>query len=107
MVGDEPGEESWIIAAGSGRRADWYWNLRAQPQTVIQVGNRRHAVTAHFLNCEDGAETFAGYARRHPRTARRLCAYPGLPANGSEAPFRAARRAIPFVRLDAVTRPRR
>ncbi|MET9970340.1 nitroreductase family deazaflavin-dependent oxidoreductase, partial [Streptomyces sp. NPDC006356] len=39
-----------------------------------------------------------------PRTARRLCAFMGLPADGTEASFREAGGAIPFVRLDAADR---
>ncbi|WP_260459833.1 hypothetical protein [Streptomyces sp. WAC04114] len=43
----------------------------------------------------------AGDARRHPRAARRLCGFVGVPADGGEASFREAGQAIPFVRLDA------
>lgn len=96
-------EKSWTVAAGFGTRADWYRNLRAQPKTVIQFGNRHHAVTAHFLDVEEGGELMVCYARQHPRTARRLCAFMGLPTYGSEQAFREAGRAIPFVRLDAST----
>lgn len=49
----------------------------------------------------------AGYARRHPRTAHRLCAFMGLPLDGTEASYREAGRAIPFVRLDAAAGHRR
>ena len=62
---------------------------------------RHHAVTAHFLTPDDGAEIMARHARRHPRTARRLCAFTGLPPDGTNAGFRKAGRTIPFVRLDA------
>lgn len=91
----------WTVASGFGPGSDWYRNLRAHPKTVIQVGNRYHAVTARFLSPDDGAQIMADYARRHPRTARRLCAFMGLPADGSETSFRDAGRAIPFVRLEA------
>ena len=110
VVAHDPVNESWIVASGFGARADWYQNLRHQPKTVIQIGNRPHAVTALFLSPDDGADIMAGissgptaswpYARRHPRTAGRLCTFMGLPADGSEASFREAGRSIPFVRLD-------
>jgi len=100
VVSYDPANASWIIASGFGPTADWYQNLREQPKTLIQFGNRPHAVTAHFLTPDEGADIMAGYARRHPRTAHRLCAYMGLPGGG-EAAYRAADRAIPFVRLDA------
>lgn len=100
VVSHDPVNVSWNVASGFGARADWYQNLRHQPKTVIQIGNRPHAVTARFLSPDDGADIMADYARRHPRTASRLCAFIGLPADGSEASFREAGRSIPFVRLD-------
>ncbi|MGW7527319.1 nitroreductase family deazaflavin-dependent oxidoreductase [Streptomyces sp. NPDC054783] len=99
VVEHEPASGSWTVASGFGTRAAWYRNLRTRPKTVIQVGNRHHAVTAQFLAPDDGAEIMARYARRHPRTARRLCAFMGLPSDGGEAAFREAGRLIPFVRL--------
>ena len=101
VVSHDPAGASWTVASGFGPRADWYQNLRAQPKTLIRFGNRPHAVTAHFLPLDDGAEIMADYARRHPRTARRLCAFMGLPVDGGEASFREAGQAIPFVRLEA------
>ena len=110
VVSHDPIDVSWTVASGFGAKADWYQNLRRQPKTLIQSGNRLHAVTARFLSPDEGAEVMADYARRHTRTARRLCAFMGLPADGSEASFREAGRAIPFVRLDDAygsRRPRR
>ncbi|MCX4885689.1 MULTISPECIES: nitroreductase family deazaflavin-dependent oxidoreductase [unclassified Streptomyces] len=101
VVEHEPADGSWIIASGFGPKAAWYRNLRAEPKTLIEVGNRRHAVTAHFLTQDDGAEIMARYARRHPRTARRLCRFMGLLPDGTVGGFREAGRALPFVRLDA------
>lgn len=92
---------SWTVAAGFGPASDWYQNLRRRPHTVIQFGNRHHAVTARFLPAESGAEILADHSRRHPRTARRPCAFMGLPSDGNEAALLAAGRTIPFVRLDA------
>ncbi|MFJ3621738.1 nitroreductase family deazaflavin-dependent oxidoreductase [Streptomyces iakyrus] len=103
VVSCDPARLSWTVASGFGPRADWYLNLRAQPKTLIRFGNRPHAVTARFLSPEDGAEIMADYARRRPRTARRLCAFMGLPVDGGEASFREAGRAIPFVRLQAAS----
>ncbi|MEU3933100.1 nitroreductase family deazaflavin-dependent oxidoreductase [Streptomyces sp. NPDC029044] len=101
VVSFDPAEPSWTVASGFGPRADWYLNLRVQPKALIRFGNRPHAVTAHFLPAEDGAEIMADYACRHPRSARRLCAFMGIPLDGGEASFREAGQAIPFVRLEA------
>ncbi|RZB14314.1 nitroreductase family deazaflavin-dependent oxidoreductase [Streptomyces sp. F001] len=104
VVAYEPADGSWTVASGFGSGADWYRNLRHQPKTVIQFGNRHHAVTAHFLPPDEGAELMARYALRHPRTARRLCAFMGFPVDGSTASFREVGQAIPFVRLDSAER---
>ncbi|MCH0564509.1 MULTISPECIES: nitroreductase family deazaflavin-dependent oxidoreductase [unclassified Streptomyces] len=101
VVTRDPDGASWTVASGFGPSADWYLNLRRRPHTLIQVGNRHIPVTAHFLSAEDGDATMASYAQRHPRTARRLCAFMGFPVDGSAASFRAAGRLIPFVRLAA------
>ncbi|WP_328934992.1 MULTISPECIES: nitroreductase family deazaflavin-dependent oxidoreductase [unclassified Streptomyces] len=101
VVEHAPDESSWTIASGFGPQAAWYRNLRAQPKTLIVVGTRHHAVTARFLTPDDSAEIMARYARRRPRTAQRLCAFMGLPPDGTDAGFREAGRNIPFVRLDA------
>ena len=77
----------------SARRPTGTGTCAQQPKTLIQVGNRPHAVTAHFLTPDEGAEIMARYARRHPRTARRLCAFMGLPSTAARP--RTARRAEP------------
>ena len=105
VVAYEAPYRSWTVACGFGPRSDWYRNLRARPKTVAQFGNRHHAVTAQFLTPDQGADIMADYGRRHPRTARRLRAYLGLPADRTESALREAGRAIPFVRLEADVLP--
>ncbi|MFG3111357.1 nitroreductase family deazaflavin-dependent oxidoreductase [Streptomyces tendae] len=106
VVAHEPDSPAWTVASGFGPRADWYRNLRAHPKTVLQFGNRHHAVTARFLGPEDGAAIMEEYGARHPRTARRLCAFMRLPADGSATSLRRAGRAIPFVRLESEAPPK-
>lgn len=101
VVARDPAGGSWTVASGYGPKADWYRNLRRRPQTVVQVRNSHYAVDARFLPPEEGSEIMAHYAIRHPRIARRLYAFMGLPVDGTEASFREAGRVIPFVRLDA------
>jgi deazaflavin-dependent oxidoreductase (nitroreductase family) len=90
---------TWTVASGFGSQAQWYRNLLATPQVHIDVGRRRHAVTARPLDAEEGGEAMARYAAAHPRTARRLAAFMGFAVDGSVAGYRALGRAIPFVRF--------
>ncbi|MFE3323944.1 nitroreductase family deazaflavin-dependent oxidoreductase [Streptomyces sp. NPDC059176] len=112
VVEYEPDSGAWTVASGFGPTAQWYRNLQHVPQATIQVGRRYHAVTARFLPAEDGSRIMAGYAEAHPRTAARLCAYLGLPGDGTQVGYRAAGEQIPFVRLEpsparGETQPRR
>jgi deazaflavin-dependent oxidoreductase (nitroreductase family) len=99
VVGHDPVDGSWIVASPSGPPADWYEDLRAQPKTVIQFGNRHHAVTAYFLAPDEGADIMAFYGQRHPRTARRLRVLMGLSAQSGPAALRKAARTVAVVRL--------
>ncbi|WP_406410346.1 nitroreductase family deazaflavin-dependent oxidoreductase [Streptomyces halstedii] len=93
------GRRAWTVASGFGARAHWYRNLRAAPQAVAQVGRVYHAVSARFLTPEEGGRSMTGYAERHPRTARRLCAYLGHPVDGGTEDYRRAGEVLPFVLL--------
>ncbi|MGB8942780.1 MAG: nitroreductase family deazaflavin-dependent oxidoreductase [Streptomyces sp.] len=103
VVAHDPERGSWTIASGFGPTSAWYQNLRMAPKATIQVGNRHHAVTARFLTAAEGGEIMARYAPRHPRAARRLCAFMGFDVDGSVESYRDAGRQIPFVRLDAAS----
>ncbi|MGP3775727.1 nitroreductase family deazaflavin-dependent oxidoreductase [Streptomyces sp. SDT5-1] len=100
IVARDPLRGTWTLASGFGPKAAWYQNLRACPKTTIQVGNRYHAVTAHFLGEDEGSDIMARYAQEHPRTARRLCSFMRIDVDGSEHSYRRAGRQIPFVRLE-------
>ncbi|WP_123524997.1 nitroreductase family deazaflavin-dependent oxidoreductase [Streptomyces sp. 840.1] len=93
------GRRSWTVASGFGPGADWYRNLQRTPQATVQIGRRFHAVTADELLAAEGGELMERYAPRHPRTARRLCAYMGFTVDGSAEGYRVVGEAIPFVRL--------
>lgn len=93
------GRPSWTVASGYGPGADWYRNLERTPHATVQVGRRFHAVTAQTLTAEEGGELMTRYAPRHPRTARRLCAYMGFTVDGSAQDYRRVGESIPFVRL--------
>ncbi|MFF7980157.1 nitroreductase family deazaflavin-dependent oxidoreductase [Streptomyces sp. NPDC007901] len=101
VVEYDPVAGSWTVASGFGPQAAWYRNLRADPKTLVNVGNRGYAVTARFLTPGEGAEIMARYAHRRPRTAHRLCAFMGFTPDGTDTGYREIGRATPFVRLEA------
>ncbi|MFI5660906.1 nitroreductase family deazaflavin-dependent oxidoreductase [Streptomyces sp. NPDC051684] len=107
VVAHDSVDGTWILASGFGPKAAWFQNLRATPKTEIQVGNRHYAVTAHFLTPEEGSDIMARYAPRHPRAARRLCAFMGIEVDGTADSYRRAGRQIPFVRLESAEWGRR
>jgi deazaflavin-dependent oxidoreductase (nitroreductase family) len=40
---------AYVVAAGWGTHSDWYRNLLADPEVVVQVGKRRFAARAHLV----------------------------------------------------------
>lgn len=93
------GRRSWTVASGFGPGADWYRNLLRTPHATVQAGRGFHAVTAQFLPAREGGELMARYAPRHPRTARRLCAFMGFTVDGGAEDYRRVGESTPFVRL--------
>ncbi len=98
-TGRVDGRRAWTVASGAGERAHWYRDLQESPQAVVQAGRGYHAVSARFLPAEEGGALMAGYADRHPRTARRLCASTGFTVDGGAEGYRRAGASIPFVAL--------
>ncbi len=84
----------YTVASGWGAQADWYKNLRAHPQTTIQVGERRLAVEANLLSAEESGEEMVRYARRYPMVAKELVSILGYRLRGGEESYRAFGRQV-------------
>jgi deazaflavin-dependent oxidoreductase (nitroreductase family) len=99
VVDHERASDTYFVAAGYGPGSDWYRNLRAAPEVVIQVGARRLAVTADLLDPEASGAAMVDYRRRHPAAARNLGRVLfGKPVSDTEeAFFEVGRDLIPFV----------
>jgi deazaflavin-dependent oxidoreductase (nitroreductase family) len=95
----ERDEYGYVAASAFGPRADWYRNVLADPQVIIQIGGHVLLATATPLGSGEGAEIMARYAAHNPRTARRLCRLMGFAVDGSSDDFRQVGRHIPFVRF--------
>ena len=74
--------KSYVIVASKGghpKHPGWYHNLRANPDTTIQVGSKRHAVRARVANAEEhrrlwpkAVEAYSGYTGYQERTDRKI-----------------------------------
>lgn len=68
MVYTRDGERLLVYAskAGSPTHPDWYLNLVAQPQVVVEVGAERYDAIATPLDGEERDREFAAQAARVP-----------------------------------------
>jgi deazaflavin-dependent oxidoreductase (nitroreductase family) len=75
------GEDYVVVASKGGypQHPAWFHNLRAHPDTTIQVGSRRLTVHAHVADAEQRARlwpmavaTYRGYAGYQQRAGREI-----------------------------------
>jgi deazaflavin-dependent oxidoreductase (nitroreductase family) len=99
-VVERSGDGARVAASGFGARADWYRNVRANPEVTIETAGREFRAAAESLSSEEAAEVMARYAGRYPRAARRLCrTLMGFEVDGGESDFREVGRRVPMVRF--------
>jgi deazaflavin-dependent oxidoreductase (nitroreductase family) len=81
LVYTKHGDDMLIVASRGGSRSHpgWYHNLRANPETAVQVGRRRLEVTARLATAEERtslwpllAEENPDYAAYQERTDREI-----------------------------------
>jgi len=77
----EDGDDVAIIASKGGfpKHPAWYHNLRANPDTTVQIGRERRKVHARVANPEERAriwpkavKAYGGYADYQARTPREI-----------------------------------
>ena len=75
------GKDVVIVASkgGNPKHPAWYHNLRANPDTTIQVGSKRRAVRARVANAAEhkrlwpkAVEAYSGYDGYQERTKRKI-----------------------------------
>jgi deazaflavin-dependent oxidoreductase (nitroreductase family) len=74
--------KNYVIVASKGghpKHPGWYHNLRANPDTTIQVGSKRHAVKARVANAQEHkrlwkkvVDVYNGYEGYQERTKRKI-----------------------------------
>jgi deazaflavin-dependent oxidoreductase (nitroreductase family) len=99
VVYHEPETDSYILASGFGEKSDWYQNLTAYPQVMVQVGRRRKWVCAKRLPQSRATEVLLEYNHQHPALLRTLAGMLGYPMDGSEESVRFFASQIPMVAL--------
>jgi len=81
LVYVEDGDDLVLVASKGGypRNPAWFHNLRANPETTVQVGSERRAVRAHVASQSERARlwpkavgVYAGYAGYQERTEREI-----------------------------------
>jgi deazaflavin-dependent oxidoreductase (nitroreductase family) len=98
---DRPGD-TYYIASGWGKRAQWYQNLLATPQITIQVGRRHLSVCAESVSPAEGARVLLDYRQQHPLATRelsRMLTGANLAKASPEDLERVVQEALPIVAL--------
>jgi deazaflavin-dependent oxidoreductase (nitroreductase family) len=65
VIEGDPQTGEITVGAGFGAQTQWYQNLKAHPETTIQIGRRRMPVVAEFVPAEDGEEVMSRYFNHH------------------------------------------
>jgi deazaflavin-dependent oxidoreductase (nitroreductase family) len=75
------GEDVVLVASKGGypKNPGWFYNLKANPDTEVQIGSERRQVHAHVADPEErkrlwpmALKTYGGYADYQKRTERKI-----------------------------------
>jgi deazaflavin-dependent oxidoreductase (nitroreductase family) len=81
LVYTQDGDDVVLVASKGGhpKNPGWFHNLRANPETVVQVGSEKRPVRARVATDEEydrlwakAVETYSGYAGYKKRTDRKI-----------------------------------
>jgi deazaflavin-dependent oxidoreductase (nitroreductase family) len=64
--------DAYYAVSGWGKKADWYQNIHAQPEVVINVGRRKLKVRARDISLPEAIAIFEEYTRQHPLAFKEL-----------------------------------
>lgn len=72
-VVDHPAPDTWVIASGFGRKAQWFCNIQANPRVRVHTGSRApRSATARVLGQDEADRALAAYRSRHARAWERM-----------------------------------
>ena len=100
VVDHDEAANTYTVAAGFGKKSDWYKNILKTPQVTIQVGRQKIAMTAVPLEPETSGQAMVDYAHRNPRAAKELMRICGYKVDGSDEDyFILGRDIVPYIIL--------
>jgi deazaflavin-dependent oxidoreductase (nitroreductase family) len=68
-VVDHSAPDTYVVASGFGRKAQWFRNIQTTPRVRVYAGSHAPApATARILDRQQADRTLAAYRSRHPRT---------------------------------------
>ena len=97
VSGSYPDNNEWIVASGTGSKADWYRNIAANGVDAVWIGSTRHHATVRFLEASEAAQVMAKYEADHPKTAAKLLASMGVSYDGTDEGRIELMHQIPMV----------
>ncbi|ORA81787.1 nitroreductase [Mycobacterium malmoense] len=72
-VVDHPAPDTYVVASGFGRKAQWFRNIQANPRVRVYAGSHAPAAAvARVLDQPEADRTLAAYRGRHARAWERF-----------------------------------
>ena len=65
--------DTYYAVSGWGKRADWYQNIHAYPDIVINAGRRQLKAHATDIPLPEAVDILETYTRQHPLAFKELC----------------------------------
>lgn len=89
----------FYVVAAWGEKADWFRNIKANPQVTYQVGRKRYRGLALQLPREEAEKVFLSYGKAYPRLLQELMHFIGYRIERNEAAYRELAGILPVVKL--------
>ena len=72
-VVDHSAPDTYVVASGFGRKAQWFSNIQVNPRVRVYAGSHApRRATARVLDRQQADRTLAAYRSRHPRAWERF-----------------------------------
>lgn len=101
VVRHDKNTDTYFVASGFGYNADWFLNIKHDPNVAITVNQRTLSVRARFLSESDSARELLEYAIRHPIAFRELSRIlTGKSIEASEENCRQFAESVPMIAFE-------